>query len=122
MGADVITSDNHVHSLSTCNTCYALHMGYRNWDPEEALMRLAQESEILSTHAGDPVKTANEIIRSSAPEAALSLVHLALHSLDERIRMQSSKAILDMTVNAAGNAPVAPLDKFLQDILDEANK
>lgn len=84
-------------------------------------MRLAQEKEILGKHDGDPVKTANEIIRNAAPEAALSLVHLSQHSLDERIRMQASRAILDMTVNAAGKTPDSPLDAFLQDVLDQAN-
>ena len=97
-------------------------MAYRSWDPEEALIRLAQESLVLEDGAGDPIKTANGIIRNAAPEAALSLTHLALHSVDERIRMQASKAILDMTINVtSGKAADMPIEELLNNLLMDAN-
>jgi hypothetical protein len=70
-------------------------MADSGWDPETALRRLAEETNILRSTDGDPTSTADEILRSAAPEAALSMVWMAVHSKDERVRYNASKFVLD---------------------------
>lgn len=94
-------------------------MAFKAWDPTEALQRLVQEKELIGD--GDPVPFASRIIRDSAPEAALSITHLAIHSLDERIRFQAARYILDSTMNQGGKDSQQPIELFLQEILDAAD-
>ena len=94
-------------------------MSFKAWDPTEALQRLVQEKEVIGD--GDPVPLAERIIRDSAPEAALSMVHLAIHSVDERMRFQASRYVLEHTLNAGGKDSQQPVELFLQSILDAAD-
>lgn len=92
---------------------------FKAWDPTEAIQRLADEKNLIGD--GDPIPVAQRIIRDVAPEAALSMAHLAIHSVDERIRLQASKYILDTTMNTGGKDSQQPIELFLQSILDGAD-
>lgn len=94
-------------------------MSFKAWDPTEALQRLVEEKAVIGD--GDPVPLAARIVRDCAPEAALSMVHLAIHSVDERMRFQASRYILDATLNAGGKDSQQPVEVFLQSILDAAD-
>lgn len=93
-------------------------MAYQDWDPEQALQRLAEEKSFaLSANDGDPVKTAESIVQTAAPEAALSVCWLAIHSLDERLRLNASKYILDRVLpegrKSGSEDPIGDLYKAL---------
>lgn len=98
---------------------YSYGMSFKAWDPADALARLAQEKEVIGD--GEPVATATRIIRDAAPEAALAMTHLAIHSVDERMRFQAARYILDSTLNVGGKDSQQPIEQFLQSILDEAD-
>jgi hypothetical protein len=92
-------------------------MAYTEWDPESALKRLAEENILLNDCAGDPISTAESILVNAAPEVALSMCWLALHSMDERMRLNAGKYVLDRvladSLNRLGVDPLEELYKAL---------
>jgi hypothetical protein len=97
-------------------------MAFKEWDPETALRRLAEEKSLLDDCAGDPSLTAESILITSAPEVALSMCWLALHSLDERMRLNAGKYVLDKvlpdTKQTDGQDPLEDLYKALSTVTE----
>jgi hypothetical protein len=88
-------------------------MAFREWDPESALRRLAEESQLLKDCNGDPVSTAENILVNAAPEVALSMCWIALHSLDERLRLNAGKYVLDKILpDGMGTSGADPLEEL----------
>lgn len=88
--------------------------GYSTWNPEEAIALLKLESDALDV--GNPVESAGSILADAAPRAASSIAFLAVHSRDEKVRLQAAKYVIDATVNSRdGNDPFAELLKQMSD-------
>lgn len=64
----------------------------REWDDEEAMKAFQEEQAVMDM---TPQELAEKIINEQAPVAALSVAHLARHSIDERVRLSAAKYITD---------------------------
>jgi len=96
----------------------------KEWDPEHALAGLTAERALDD---GDDLAASERIFAENAVPAALSLVHLAVHSSNERIRLEASKYVVDRNLGRIGDTdPLKalgndPLVKFLRGVTVEAN-
>lgn len=71
-------------------------MGYQEWDPEEALENLKLENALdgmENTH-----KTALRLFQENLPLAAMSICHMAVHSVNEGMRFNAAKYVVDRTM------------------------
>jgi hypothetical protein len=88
--------------------------GYLTWNPEDAIEQLVLESAALEV--GNPVDTAQNILKDNAGRAALAVVHMAVHSRDERIRLKAAQYVLDKVIAKNGvDDPFADLLKQMTD-------
>lgn len=63
------------------------------WNPEDAIAELALECDAMDL--GDPVDTAQTLLKDAAPAAARSITFLAVHSRDEKTRLRAARYIID---------------------------
>lgn len=68
----------------------------REWVPDEAVEQLTVRRAFQKVE--DPLKMAADILKEALPVAALSMVHLAIHSPTEGIRYNASKYVMDRTL------------------------
>lgn len=88
--------------------------GYLEWNPAEMLEGLMLESQALGI--GNPVETATNIIKDGAPAAARSIMHMAVHSKDERVRLRAAIYVMDKaTVGRMVEDSFAELIKQMQE-------
>jgi 1,2-phenylacetyl-CoA epoxidase PaaB subunit len=79
-----------------------------DWDPLGS--KQAVEHEINVMHDGDQghaLKMARELLDQNAPLAVHSIVHLALHSPNERVRLSAAQEILTRTMGPAKDQAIA---------------
>ena len=93
------------------------------WDPEAALLSLASETSLVDS--GDATETARRLLQQNLPAATASVVHIALHSHNERLRLEASKTIMDRCLGTTASAdplgrPMDPLEKVLTEIFQGA--
>lgn len=79
----------------------------KTWDVDEALQSLTptQEALIKDTNLSDSTQVAemvNGLFRQHAAEAALSIVQIALHGSNERMRFSASQYVIDMATSSGG--------------------
>ena len=86
--------------------------GFQDWNPEEELSRLKLESAVLDI--GNPVETSLNTLKDAAPAAARAIIHMAIHSRNERNRFNAAKYVLDkVTENTRIDDP---LEKMLREM------
>ncbi|MEQ1675063.1 MAG: hypothetical protein ABL876_00100 [Chitinophagaceae bacterium] len=78
--------------------------GYDTWNPEEMFSQLKLECDAMDI--GDPIETAKSLILDNLPAAAKSIVHLAIHSKDERVRLRAAQYIFDKSVTNVADDPM----------------
>ena len=100
---------------STRDPCYNKGMAQSTWDPDEALASLAAETQLFLEE--DTTDAARRIFREHTAVAAMSLVHLALHSSNERVRMDAAKTVLDRSLGPITATIPAGKDPF-EELLD----
>jgi uncharacterized membrane protein YheB (UPF0754 family) len=91
----------------------------REWDVEDALASLV--SRTMDENRGDTKKTAEMIFNDNVALAAQSLVHAAVHSDNERIRLDASKYIVERVLGRLGESKDVAADP-LQELFNEAMK
>lgn len=69
---------------------------YADWMPDEAVRNLTMERALHGheTHS----QLAKRLLDENLPMAVMSIVHMALQSPDERIRLASSRLVLESTI------------------------
>jgi hypothetical protein len=91
----------------------------REWDPDD----IAQKLVVPRSGAEEqtPESQATTTFRESLPVAAASICHLALHSANERIRLDASKYVVERNLGRIGenNLPGAkdPVDDLIKEVL-----
>lgn len=89
------------------------------WNPDKRLEELAFEQQIDD---GDPAKTAMRIFRENAVMAAHSITWMAIHSPDQRIRLDAAKYTVERIIGKVGDEQVFdddPIESLLRDIVRE---
>jgi hypothetical protein len=71
------------------------------WVPKSALEALAMDKYAFPERT--PVEHAEQMLVEGAPAAASAIVHLAIHSNNERIRLDAAKYVIDAASNYAPN-------------------
>lgn len=87
----------------------------REWDPDQALRDLAAESQLMQDV--DFETTAKRLLQENLVPAVLAIAHLAVHSPNERIRLQAAQYIADRVlgrITDAGTLEADPFDSFLR--------
>jgi hypothetical protein len=91
------------------------------WDPDEAVKSLAMEEH--ANPGEDFAERAKRLMTEHVPQAALALTHLALHSDNERIRLDAARTIMDRALGKVGDAPATdeddPLLRVMSELRDE---
>lgn len=93
------------------------------WDPEKNFESLTHE---VAINDGDYSKAAKRIFEESAPIAAQAITHLALYSVNEKIRLDASRYIIDRCLGRADNTPQGSgedgdvFDKLLKDVVRDS--
>lgn len=86
-----------------------------DWLPDDAVAALNQERVFTQE---TPAEMARRIFKESAPNAAASIVHVALYGSNERLRLDASKYVVDRVLGRVGedvNIGVdSPLDAMIK--------
>jgi hypothetical protein len=97
----------------------------REWVPDEALAALRMERD-LTANGETEEALSRRLLREAAPQAALSLIHMATHGSTERVRMDASKYVLERVLGKVGDdaygAASSPLESFLQNMTSAAEE
>jgi hypothetical protein len=91
----------------------------KEWDPDEALASLKSETDIM--HDGNPKATADKILTENVAAAASQMIWSALHSPNEKIRMDASKYVLERVLGPVKDGKPVGEDP-LSELLVEAAK
>jgi len=94
----------------------------KTWDPDDALAELTQGQRHLieETDLSDAKQTGqmvDQIFRESACAAALSVVHIALHGANDRIRFQAAQYVVERGTSVDGGSGDA-----LHDLVSELSE
>jgi hypothetical protein len=91
----------------------------KEWNPDQAINDLTAERDL---DGGNDLVASERIFSENAIPAALSIAHMAIHSGNERIRLEAAKYVVDRNLGrigdadplkAAGNDPIL---KFLKSV------
>jgi len=91
-----------------------------NWDSDEALEFLKEERTVFGDVSN--VELTRRLIEEAAPAAALSMIHLSRHAVNENTRMNASKWVVEMATNIETEDGKAAWEKMLPDVVHEAEK
>lgn len=73
---------------------------YAWWVPDQALRDLQMEKALHSDESNATLT--KRLINENLPMAAMSVIHMALHSSDERIRLAAAKFLIDSEIQVSG--------------------
>ena len=89
------------------------------WDADSKLSDLSME---IALDNGDQVKTASRIFLENTAVAAQSIVHTALYSHNERLRLDAAKYVVERSMGKIGDTdPLSTKDPW-EDLLTSITK
>lgn len=96
-------------------------MSSDEWVPDDALENMIMEREY---HPGETApKTSKRLMEENAPVVAQSMIHLALHSQNERTRLDAGKYILDRVMGRVGEEILpkedSPIEQFISEVAND---
>jgi len=91
------------------------------WDSDEALEFLQEERTVFGDGMTN-VELTRKLIEDAAPMAAVSMIHLSRHAVNENTRMNASKWVVEMATNIETEDGKAAWEKMLPDVVHEAEK
>jgi hypothetical protein len=93
-------------------------MSEKPWIPDDALTGLVSERSLHPEE--DEVALAQRLFRENTPAAAASIIHSAIHSPSERVRLDASKYVLERTMGPVGetNVEISPTEDFISKVID----
>lgn len=91
--------------------------GTHEWDSDEALAALTMERSVNPNESNEAL--AKRIVIESAPQAAMSLVQLALHARNENTRLNAAKYVVDKATEAGAENGKATWEKLMAGFLSE---
>lgn len=91
----------------------------RSWIADKAIEALNMERTFDDKPKSD-IEFTRDQFRKSAPHAAASIIHLALHSTNERIRLQSAQYVVERVLGRPGEENPhgrTPLEALMEGVL-----
>ena len=92
----------------------------QEWDVEDALRSLEIEKQVHPDESSKDI--AKRIFDENTVPAALALVHLAQHSPNEKIRLDSAKYVLERVLGRISDDVKSDADSPLERLLAEIVK
>jgi hypothetical protein len=91
----------------------------REWNPDDIGNQLV--SPRMGKEEQTPESQATDQFRTNLPVAAAAICHLACHSVNERIRLDAAKYVVERNLGRIGehNLPSAkdPVDELIKEVL-----
>lgn len=86
------------------------------WDSDEALANLQMEQSVHPEESDEDL--AQRLFKEAAPQAAMALIHLSQHGMNENTRLNASKYITERVlgpVTSDTGTAASPLERLLGD-------
>jgi hypothetical protein len=93
--------------------------GSDSWVPDDALAALNMERQLNPSETEEQL--ARRLLREALPRSAASIIHMATHSYNERVRLDASKYVVERTMGRIGDnfeGDVNPWEKLFNDIMN----
>ena len=90
-----------------------------DWDPDTALTALADEAGVMDY---SPAEQATKVFEQGVALAATSIMHIAMHSPNEKLRLDASRYVVDRLLGRVGEEKVTstakdPFEALLGDVI-----
>lgn len=97
----------------------------RSWIPDAAIEGLKMERDLHPEKSN--IEFTRELFRQNAPAAAASIVHLAIHSPNEKVRSDNARYVIERVLGRPGEENPhgrTPLEALMEGIIsvDEGPK
>lgn len=93
-----------------------------NWIPDEALKGLVTEREVHPEESEEMLT--RRLFRENSANAALGIIHIAVHGTNERTRLDASKYVVERVLGKVGDdafdAAKSPLESLMEGVLMQA--
>lgn len=94
----------------------------RDYDPDAALLACVEEHTVMGTSYESQTRNTLE---QAAPLAAQTIVNIAMYSVNEKLRLEAARYIVDRNLGRIGDermdsAKSSPLEELLGDVVREA--
>jgi hypothetical protein len=93
-----------------------------DWDPEKVDDFLKMERSVNPTDVLSNVELTRQLIEQAAPHAAMSMIHLARHAVNENTKANCAKWVVEFASQIETEDGKAAWEKFLPDVVAEAEK
>ena len=90
------------------------------WDPEKVDELLKMERSVNTEAEISNIDLTRKLIEQAAPHAAMSMIHLSRHAVNENTKMNASKWVVEFATQIETEDGKAAWEKLLPSIVDEA--
>lgn len=94
----------------------------KDWVPDEALAALTSERSLSPDETEEQLT--RRLFRENAANAALGIIHIAVHGTNERTRLDASKYVVERVLGKVGDdaydAEKSPLEALMEGVLQQA--
>lgn len=90
----------------------------RFWDSDEALADLKMEQAVHGDESHEQM--AMRLLREAAPQAAMSIIYVAMHSANDNTRLAASRYIIDKSTDDGTNGAKQTWEDMVGDVVSSA--
>lgn len=95
------------------------------WDPHRMLASLTDERDVRGEV--DEVSTADRIFRENLPMAAQAIVHTAIHSTNDKLRLDAARYVVERSLGGIAHvipktSSNDPFTELLADVVSEVEE
>lgn len=96
---------------------------HKDWDSDEALEFLKQERTVFGAEDTlSNIELTRKLIEEAAPMAAMSMIHLSRHAMNENTRAGAAKWVVEFATQVQTEEGRAAWEKILPSVVQEAEK
>jgi CHAT domain-containing protein len=88
------------------------------WDSDAALEAVKMERTVTGDMTNEALT--RKILEEAGPQAAMSIVHLAVHGTNENTRLNAAKYVTDNLINEGASATKAKWEDLVGEAISEA--
>ena len=96
--------------------------GEDSWVADEALASLVSERQVHPEETEEQLT--RRLFRENSANAALGIIHIAVHGANERTRLDASKYVIERVLGKVGDdafqAEKSPLESLMEGVLQQA--
>lgn len=115
---DNFDGNNHFSNSDDDDALPSSSPSNQYWDSDEALESLKMERSIRTEETNEQLT--RRILEENGPAAAMSIVHIALHSQNDNTRLNAAKYIVDHITGEDTNAARQSWEDLVGDVVSQA--